>query len=179
MPLPSRICAIHHSMHRILIICEVVWPCLCHFSGVTKICIAVLQRIQSSTPIIILVQWMTANNPSSKEDDLINSPFPRLYGNTLVSVQTIASLNNERQQQDAALGSKSSSKVVFIDGSWYHRPDPITKLPRNPTQDFISGPRLPAARYVARRRLSCVRRDHDIVWLAQASHDIENRRLSQ
>jgi thiosulfate/3-mercaptopyruvate sulfurtransferase len=90
----------------------------------------------------------TANNPSAKEDDLINSPFPRLYGNTLVSVQTIASLNFEQQQQDAVLGSKSSSKVVFIDGSWYHRSDPITNLPRNPTQDFISGPRLPAARYL-------------------------------
>ncbi|KAL7437446.1 hypothetical protein ACHAXH_007662, partial [Discostella pseudostelligera] len=75
------------------------------------------------------------------------SPFPQLYGNTLVSVETIASLNKAQQQQHDALPT-TSSKVIFVDGSWYHRPDPITNLPRNPSQDFISGPRLPSARYL-------------------------------
>ncbi len=88
----------------------------------------------------------TANTFAKDEVDFI----PRLYGNTLVLVQTIALLNHEQEQQQhhALVGNKSSSKVVFVDGSWYHRPNPITNLPRNPTQDFISGPRLPAARYL-------------------------------
>lgn len=81
------------------------------------------------------------------DDDYANSPFPQLYGNTLVSVETIASLNKEQQQQHDALPT-TSSKIIFVDGSWYHRPDPITNLPRNPSQDFISGPRLPSARYL-------------------------------
>jgi thiosulfate/3-mercaptopyruvate sulfurtransferase len=81
------------------------------------------------------------------DDDYAYSPFPQLYGNTLVSVETIASLNKEQQQQHDALPT-TSSKIIFVDGSWYHRPDPITNLPRNPSQDFISGPRLPSARYL-------------------------------
>ena len=81
------------------------------------------------------------------DDNSANSPFPQLYGNTLVSVETIASLHKEQQYQHDALPT-TSSKIVFVDSSWYHRPDPITNLPRNPSQDFISGPRLPSARYL-------------------------------
>lgn len=95
----------------------------------------------------------TSENPPTDEDDFANSPFSQLYGNTLVSVETIASLNEQwkqqqNQQQQGEPPTSSPSKVVFVDGSWYHRPDPITNLPRNPTQDFISGPRLPSARYI-------------------------------
>ncbi|KAL7453132.1 hypothetical protein ACHAWC_004806 [Mediolabrus comicus] len=78
----------------------------------------------------------------------------QLYGKTLISIQDcISAYANEQQyqqkSQDATNNNKTPPpKVVFIDASWYHRPDPITNQLRSPSQEYINGPRLPHARYI-------------------------------
>ena len=80
-----------------------------------------------------------------------------MYGKTLVSIQDCISAYADGQQyqqksQDDAKNNNNKtprpSKVVFIDASWYHRPDPITNQLRSPSQEYINGPRLPRARYI-------------------------------
>ena len=73
-----------------------------------------------------------------------SSTFSSLYGNTLVSVQDC--IEAHRQQQQTTV--KQASKVAFVDASWYHRPDPITNIMRDPIQEFQTGPRIPKAHYV-------------------------------
>eukprot|EP00581_Thalassiosira_minuscula_P017999 CAMPEP_0183731770 /NCGR_PEP_ID=MMETSP0737-20130205/36377_1 /TAXON_ID=385413 /ORGANISM="Thalassiosira miniscula, Strain CCMP1093" /LENGTH=404 /DNA_ID=CAMNT_0025964587 /DNA_START=147 /DNA_END=1361 /DNA_ORIENTATION=- len=76
---------------------------------------------------------------SSSSDD----GFHQIYDKTLVTIQQCRdALNNEEQQR------QTQPKIVFVDGSWYHRPDPTTGLLRNPSLEFSTGPRLPNARYV-------------------------------
>eukprot|EP00579_Thalassiosira_antarctica_P006706 CAMPEP_0201883778 /NCGR_PEP_ID=MMETSP0902-20130614/16229_1 /ASSEMBLY_ACC=CAM_ASM_000551 /TAXON_ID=420261 /ORGANISM="Thalassiosira antarctica, Strain CCMP982" /LENGTH=420 /DNA_ID=CAMNT_0048412635 /DNA_START=66 /DNA_END=1328 /DNA_ORIENTATION=+ len=85
----------------------------------------------------------------------------QLYDNTLLSIQQcLAAFHQEQQQQrqttqqgsssssQATKTTQSLSKIVFIDGSWYHKPDPTTGLLRNPSQEFTVGPRIPNARFL-------------------------------
>jgi len=65
-------------------------------------------------------------------------PFAQIYDKTLVSIKDCIAVQNETSKQ---------SKVVFVDGSWYHRVDPTTGLFRNPSQEYING-RIPNARYI-------------------------------
>jgi len=65
-------------------------------------------------------------------------PFAQIYDKTLVSIQDCIDVQKET--------SNHQSKVVFVDGSWYHRVDPVTGLFRNPSQEYIDG-RIPNARY--------------------------------
>ena len=105
----------------------------------------------------------------SNETNESSNPFPQLYGKTLVSIQDCidAALQqrhmeqqknrrpekkiHRRESQDVRSHRTNQTpqmpKVEFVDGSWYHRPDPTTGLPRNPSKEFQSGPRLPKARY--------------------------------
>ena len=85
------------------------------------------------------------------------SPFAQLYDQTLVTVQQcIDACNQQQHQQQQQTSSQHqqantaspSPKIVFIDGSWYHKPNPVTGLTRNPSQEYIKGPRLPDARYL-------------------------------
>mmetsp|Transcript_7626 Transcript_7626/g.17265 ORF Transcript_7626/g.17265 Transcript_7626/m.17265 type:complete len:446 (-) Transcript_7626:167-1504(-) len=72
----------------------------------------------------------------------IASPFPQLHDKTLVSVQHCLDAFNQEQRSQP----NQSPKIVFIDGSWYHRPDPTTGRHRNPSQEYTMGPRLHNAR---------------------------------
>jgi len=67
------------------------------------------------------------------------SPFAQIYDKTLVSIQDCIDIQKETSNQ---------SKVVFVDGSWYHRVDPTTGQFRNPSQEYTNGPRIPNARYL-------------------------------
>ncbi|KAL7539287.1 hypothetical protein ACHAXR_012570 [Thalassiosira sp. AJA248-18] len=92
----------------------------------------------------------TACAASTTGDD-ITSLFPQLYDQTLVSVrQCLDAFNQEQQQQQQQQRQtqSKSSKIVFIDGSWYHKPDPTTGLTRHPSQEYSTGPRLPNARFL-------------------------------
>ncbi|KAL7460155.1 hypothetical protein ACHAXS_000619 [Conticribra weissflogii] len=93
----------------------------------------------------------------SIETDDFSDPFSKIHGKTLLSVQECISVSNccyrdslRNQTNDNQNSQKriSSQKVVFVDGSWYHRPDPITNIFRNPSLEFQTGPRLPNARYL-------------------------------
>ena len=75
----------------------------------------------------------------NKEDSL----YASLYGNTLVSIQDC--INAQRLTQTY---SHHDPKIIFIDASWYHRPDPTTNQFRGPSAEYIQGPRLPLARYI-------------------------------
>jgi thiosulfate/3-mercaptopyruvate sulfurtransferase len=84
----------------------------------------------------------TSPTTASDEDEL--STLASLYGKTLVSVQDCIEayrqqLHHQKQQQP---------RTVFIDASWYHRPDPTTNQMRNPAEEFAEGPRLPNAHYL-------------------------------
>jgi len=65
-------------------------------------------------------------------------PFAQIYDKTLVSIRDCIDVQKE---------TSNNSKVVFVDGSWYHRVDPIIGLFRNPSQEYIDG-RIPNARYL-------------------------------
>lgn len=91
----------------------------------------------------------------STSSNTINNDFhniSQLYGKTLVSIQDCISAYAEEQcqqkSQDATNNKTPPSKVVFIDASWYHRPDPITNQLRSPSQEYINGPRFPLSRYI-------------------------------
>ena len=77
---------------------------------------------------------MTAND---NNDSRI--PFAQIYDKTLVSIQDCIDVQKETSNQP---------KVVFVDGSWYHRADPTTGQFRNPSQEYINGPRIPNDRYL-------------------------------
>lgn len=84
---------------------------------------------------------LTKRGCSSKDD--VASP---LYDNTLVSIrQCIDAVNQEQQQGSHA---NPSPRTVFVDGSWYHKPDPTTGLTRYPAREFTAGPRAPNARFL-------------------------------
>lgn len=95
-----------------------------------------LQYRQRLTP---KVNSFLLSSSSSSVDD---SPFHSLHGKTLVSIQDCVAA------QKIVTNSKSDPKLIFVDASWYHRPDPITKLFRIPSSEYIHGPRLPSARYI-------------------------------
>ena len=65
-------------------------------------------------------------------------PFAQIYDKTLISINDCIDVQKE---------TSNNSKVVFVDGSWYHRADPITGLFRNPSQEYIDG-RIPNAMYL-------------------------------
>ena len=67
------------------------------------------------------------------------NPFAEIYDKTLLSIQHCINAYSHQQQSD--------SKVVFIDGSWYHKPDPTTGHTRNPSQEYTTT-RIPNARYL-------------------------------
>mmetsp|Transcript_2657 Transcript_2657/g.5719 ORF Transcript_2657/g.5719 Transcript_2657/m.5719 type:complete len:432 (-) Transcript_2657:57-1352(-) len=76
-----------------------------------------------------------------------DSPFPPLYGKTLVSIQDVITAQQSSTQQTTNTNN-NNPKVIFIDASWYHRPDPTTNQFRNPSTEYTHGPRLPSARYI-------------------------------
>ncbi|KAL9186268.1 hypothetical protein ACHAXT_005506 [Thalassiosira profunda] len=81
---------------------------------------------------------------STASGDGDSSPFSELYGNTLLSIQQCIGAAEQQQTTQSA----NKPKVVFVDGSWYHKPDPSTGLLRNPAEEYIDGPRLPNTRYL-------------------------------
>ena len=94
---------------------------------------------------------------STSSNNINNNDFhniSQLYGKTLVSIQDCISAYADEQYhqkpQDATTNNNKTPppKVVFVDASWYHRPDPITNQLRSPSQEYIKGPRLPHARYI-------------------------------
>lgn len=82
-------------------------------------------------------------NGSSIKDESSDEQlhFPSLYGKTLVSVQECREAHQLHQQSD-------SEQLTFIDASWYHRPDPLTNVMRDPVKEFQEGPRIPNAHYL-------------------------------
>ena len=95
---------------------------------------------------------LSTNSNNNIDNDFHNTS--ELYGKTLISIQDCISAYADKQyqqkSQDATNNNETPrpSKVVFIDASWYHRPDPITNQLRSPSQEYINGPRLPHARYI-------------------------------
>jgi len=98
----------------------------------------------------------SSSSSISIDVDDISNPFSKIRGKTLLSVQECISVSNfyrDSLQKHANDNENSQNKIppqklVFVDGSWYHRPDPITNLFRNPSLEFQTGPRLPNARYL-------------------------------
>ncbi|KAL7554232.1 hypothetical protein ACHAWF_017647 [Thalassiosira exigua] len=73
-----------------------------------------------------------------------SSPFSELHGKNLVSIRQCIDAQEKQQRQQAG----QRPKIVFVDGSWYHKPDSTTGLRRDPSLEYIAGPRLPNARYL-------------------------------
>ena len=84
---------------------------------------------------------------SATEDDAKSTIFHQLHGKTLVSIEDCMEAELQ-QRQLLTQDDRPSPKVVFIDGSWYHKPDPVTNIHRNPAREFQVGPRLPNSRYL-------------------------------
>ena len=76
------------------------------------------------------------------------STLPEQLKDTLVSVKQCADIVKEQREE-------MLSSVVFIDGSWYHKPDPKTKEMRNPAEEFRHGPRLPQSKYLDIDAIAC------------------------
>ena len=105
------------------------------------------QAFSSSLPISTSIanDWSsrryTYDRVSMTEDnnnDVPVVPFAQIYDKTLVSINDCIDVQNE---------TSNNSKVVFVDGSWYHRVDPTTGQFRNPSQEYTNG-RIPNARYL-------------------------------
>ena len=90
-----------------------------------------------------------ADSSLEEEDVSIANPFAEIYDKTLLSIQRCinAYSQQQHQQSDTSSSVQSSSKVVYIDGSWYHKPDPTTGHLRNPSQEYTTT-RIPNARYL-------------------------------
>ncbi|KAL7496376.1 hypothetical protein ACHAWT_004532 [Skeletonema menzelii] len=102
-------------------------------------------RMSRFTPQV--VSFLSASS-SSSSPSLNDLPFRNeLYGKTLVSIQDVLTAQ-QQQQQSAQTTNNNHPKVVFVDASWYHRPDPTTNQFRIPSTEYIHGPRLPSARYI-------------------------------
>ena len=106
----------------------------------------------SCAPSSSALSLSTSSN-NNINNDLHN--ISELYGKTLISIQDCISAYADEQyqqkSQDATTNNNNKTptpKVVFVDASWYHRPDPITNQLRSPSQEYINGPRLPHARYI-------------------------------
>ena len=96
------------------------------------------------TPQVMSSLFLSASSSSSLDDDL---PFSsELYGKTLVSIQDV--LTAQQSAQTTFTNNANNPKVIFVDASWYHRPDPTTNQFRIPSAEYIHGPRLPSARYI-------------------------------
>ena len=93
---------------------------------------------QISTNAILLHMHRSAVEDAPQDEQL---HFPSLYGKTLVSVQDCQEAYQLQQQSE-------SKELIFIDASWYHRPDPVTNIMRNPIKEFQEGPRIPNAQYL-------------------------------
>jgi len=90
-----------------------------------------------------------SSSSSSLGDHPVNS---ELYGKTLVSIQDV--INAQHSASNTA-----DPKVIFVDASWYHRPDPTTNQFRIPSLEYAQGPRLPSARYID---IDSVATSHDL-----------------
>lgn len=75
-------------------------------------------------------------------------PLSEQLKDTLVSVKQCADIVNEQREE-------MLSSVVFIDGSWYHKPDPTTNKMRNPAEEFKVGPRMPQSKYLDIDAIAC------------------------
>ncbi len=85
---------------------------------------------------------------SASSSSLDNLPAPfnsELHGKTLVSIQDVI---NAHQSASQTTNNNNDPKVIFVDASWYHRPDPTTNQFRTPALEYTQGPRLPSARYI-------------------------------
>jgi len=91
-----------------------------------------------------VVSFLSAS--SSSLDGSGDSPFPPLYGKTLVSIQDVITAQQSSTQQTN--NTNNDPNLIFIDASWYHRPDPTTNQFRSPSSEYTHGPRLPSARYI-------------------------------
>jgi thiosulfate/3-mercaptopyruvate sulfurtransferase len=113
-------------------------------------------RLSSKVGSFLSSSFASSDNASSGSNYDSPSPFPQLYGKTLASIQACI---NAASSQSNDTNDKSPPRVIFIDASWYHRPDPTTNKFRSPSQEYIHGPRLPNARYVD---IDSVATSHDL-----------------
>lgn len=81
---------------------------------------------------------------SSSNDEATVSPLLQLHGKNLVTVEECILANLQlKEEQKQTDDSRQTPRVVFVDGSWYHR-----SPERSPRAEHLAGPRLPAARYL-------------------------------
>ena len=111
----------------------------------------VLSRFTPPPKVAVLPSFVFSSSSSVNDDDPSNSShYSPLYGKTLVSIQDCIDAQQQSQSssQTKNTNDKDHPKVIFIDASWYHRPDPMTNQFRIPSSEYVQGPRLPLARYI-------------------------------
>jgi thiosulfate/3-mercaptopyruvate sulfurtransferase len=81
------------------------------------------------------------SNPTTSKE----YTYEQLHGKTLLSVQECIDVY---QHHCTKPSEQTTSRPIFIDASWYHRPDPVTQTLRNPIHEYQMGPRLPSAHYL-------------------------------
>jgi thiosulfate/3-mercaptopyruvate sulfurtransferase len=102
--------------------------------------------VQSRFSPKVVPSYLQLSSSSSSSSSVVeDSPFPPLYGKTLVSVQDCISAQKITTNSNS---NSNNPKLIFIDASWYHRPNPLTNQFRIPSSEYIHGPRLPSARYI-------------------------------